>query len=152
MTLTLAKLNRNAWSAFGSEGPRASLVAAVVAAGLAGLVASAIASPMAGLGVGVGALTVLLVPRLRFLVGMAAVGCVAVAGMYVAVHQNQHPVPDNGAWPQSFAKASTWAWAGVVLLGADGLVDAVLRARQRRTDRQATGIRDPDDRTLPDGG
>lgn len=137
---------------FGSEGPRASLVAAVVAAGLAGLVASAIASPMAGLGVGVGALTVLLVPRLRFLVGMAAVGCVAVAGMYVAVHQNQHPVPDNGAWPQSFAKASTWAWAGVVLLGADGIVDAVLRARQRRTDRQATGIRDPDDRTLPDGG
>lgn len=137
---------------FGSEGPRASLVAAVVAAGLAGLVASAIASPMAGLGVGVGTLTVLLVPRLRFLVGMAAVGCVAVAGMYVAVHQNQHPVPDNGAWPQSFAKASTWAWAGVVLLGADGIVDAVLRARQRRTDRQATGIRDPDDRTLPDGG
>lgn len=137
---------------FGSEGPRASLVAAVVAAGLAGLVASAIASPMAGLGVGVGTLTVLLVPRLRFLVGMAAVGCVAVAGMYVAVHQNQHPVPDNGAWPQSFAKASTWTWAGVVLLGADGIVDAVLRARQRRTDRQATGIRDPDDRTLPDGG
>ena len=94
---------------------------------------------MAGLGVGGGTLLVLLVPRLRFLIGIAAVACVAGAGIYVAVHQNQNPVPDNGAWPQSFGEASKWAWAGVVLLGADGVVDGVLRARLRRNERRRTG-------------
>ena len=126
---------------FGAEGPRPSLVVAIVAAGIAGLVAGAIASPVAGVCVGVATLMVLLVPRLRFLIGLAAVGCLAGAGIYVAVHQNQHPVPDNGAWPQSFAEASQWAWAGVVLLGADGVVDTVLRARYRHIHRQGTGTR-----------
>ena len=61
----------------------------------------------------------------------------AAAGIYVAVHQAQLKVPDNGAWPQSFGEASEWAWAGVVFLGADGVVDGVLRARKRRLDRKA---------------
>jgi arabinofuranan 3-O-arabinosyltransferase len=148
---------------FGSEGPRAALVVAIVAAGIAGLVAGAIASPVAGVCVAGGTLVVLVVPKLRFLIGLAAVGCVAGAGIYVAVHQNQNPVPDNGAWPQSFGVASKWAWAGVVLLGADGVVDAVLRARIRHLERQRTGTgvtgarpvdpnagtSNPDDRTVP---
>jgi arabinofuranan 3-O-arabinosyltransferase len=130
---------------FASEGPRASVVVAVVAAAIAGLLAGVIASPVAGLAVAGAVLVVLLVPRLRFLLGVAAVGCVAAAGVYVAVHQNQGHVPDNGAWPQAFGEASTWAWAGVVFLGADGVVDAVLRARRRRIDRKgpATGTPEP---------
>jgi hypothetical protein len=68
---------------------------------------------------------------------MAAVGCVVAAAVYVAVHQNQLHVPDNGSWPQSFGVASEWAWAGVVFLGADGAVDVALRARRRRLDRRA---------------
>jgi len=122
---------------FGAEGPRASVVASVVAAVLAGAVAAAIASPVAGLGVGVAVLVVLLVPRLRFVLAIAAVACVAAAGAWVAVHQGQARVPDNGAWPQSFGTASRWAWAGVVFLGADGVVDVVLRARARRDTRSA---------------
>ena len=106
------------------------MIAAVVAAG----VAAAITSTVAGLIVGGATLVVLLVPRLRFLLAMAAVGCVAVAGIYVAVHQHQITMPDNGAWPQSFGAASNWAWAGIVFLGADGIVDAVLRARRRRVE------------------
>ncbi len=127
---------------FGSEGPRASVVMAVVAALVAGAVAAAIATPMAGLGVGAATLLVLFVPRLRFVLAVAAIACVAAAGIYVAVHQAQLKVPDNGAWPQSFGEASTWAWAGVVFLGADGVVDGVLRARQRRLDRADTSAGD----------
>jgi hypothetical protein len=121
---------------FGTEGPRASVAVALVTAVAAGGVAAAIAAPMAGLAVGVATLLVLLVPRLRFLLALAAVGCVAAAGVYVAVHQVQLRVPDNGAWPQSFGTASQWAWAGVVFLGADGAVDVALRARQRRLARK----------------
>jgi hypothetical protein len=121
---------------FGSEGPRTSIPVAVVTAGLSGAVAAAIASPRAGLGVGVATLVVLVVPRLRFLLALAAVACVAAGGIYVAVHQSQVAAPDNGAWPQSFQEASDWAWAGVVFLGADGAVDVALRARQRRLARR----------------
>jgi len=124
---------------FGSEGPRASVVVAVVAAVVAAGVAAAITSPVAGLAVGGATLVVLLVPRLRFLLAIAAVGCVATAGIYVAVHQSQITMPDNGAWPQSFGAASNWAWAAVVFLGADGIVDAVLRARRRRSDHTDHG-------------
>jgi len=128
---------------FGSEPPRASLPVAVLASVLAGVIASAISSGIAGLGVGVATFVVLLVPRLRFVLALAAVACVAAAGIYVAVHQSQDLVPDNGAWPTSFGVASTWAWAGVVFLGADGVVDVVLRARQRRVDARRVHDDDP---------
>ncbi len=87
---------------------------------------------MAGSAVGVAALAVLLVPRLRVLLGLVAVACIVAAGVYVTVHQAQSPVPDNGAWPRSFGAASEWAWAAVVFLGAEGVVDAVQRRRHAR--------------------
>jgi hypothetical protein len=52
-------------------------------------------------------------------------------------------VADNGAWPQSFGEASKWAWAGVVLLGADGVVDGVLRARKRGIERRGNAAGGP---------
>ena len=121
---------------FGREGPRASVAVAVVSAVAAWAVAGAVATANAGLAVGAATLLVLLVPRLRVVLGLVAVTCVAVAGFYVAIHQHQVRVPDNGAWPVSFGTASTWAWAGVVFLGADGVVDGVLRARRRRLERK----------------
>jgi len=122
---------------FGSEGPRAGLVATAVTAVLAGLVAAAVAQPRAGLAVGLATVVVLLVPRLRVVLGLLAMGCIVAAATYVIVHQSQLQVPDNGAWPQSFGVASEWAWAGVVFLGADGAVDVVLRAGRRRTARRS---------------
>jgi hypothetical protein len=117
---------------FGSEGTRASIPVSVVTAVAAGGVAAAVAAPRVGLVVGAATLLVLLVPRLRFVLGTAAVACVMAAAAYVVVHQHQFPVPDNGSWPHSFEVASEWAWAGVVFLGADGAVDVALRARARR--------------------
>jgi hypothetical protein len=122
---------------FGSEGPRASVLVSLITALLAAGVAAAIAAPRVGAAVGVATLVVLLVPRLRFLLAVAAVGCVVVAGCYVVVHQSHLQVPDNGSWPLSFGVAAQWAWGGVVFLGADGAVDVALRARRRRLDRRA---------------
>jgi hypothetical protein len=120
---------------FVSEGPRVPFPVAAGTAVVAGAVAAVVASPVAGLAVAVATAVVLVVPRLRFLLALAAVACVAAAGIYVAVHQGQVDAPDGGAWPQSFQVASQWAWAGVVFLGADGVVDVALRARRRRLDR-----------------
>ncbi len=122
---------------FGSEGPRASILVSAVTAIVAGGLAVAITTPRVGLVVGAATLLVLLVPRLRILMGVAAVACVIAAAGYVIVHQHQTLVPDNGSWPHSFEVASQWAWAGVVLLGADGAVDVALRARARRKGRAA---------------
>ncbi len=130
---------------FGAEGPRASLPVSIVTAAVTGVVAAAVAAPVAGLAVGAATLAVLLVPRLRMVLGVAAVACVVTAAAYVAVHQTQVHVPDNGAWPQSFGTASQWAWAGVVFLGADGAVDVALRARERRLARRSAAGRDGGD-------
>ena len=137
---------------FTSEGPRTSVPVSVLTGLVAGAVAAAVATPRAGLAVAAGTVLVLLVPRLRFLLGIAAVGCVAAAGIYVAVHQGQSHAPDNGAWPQAFGTASQWAWAGVVFLGADGAVDVALRARRRRLDRRGAGADGAAVASVPPGG
>ena len=132
---------------FASEGPRASVLVSVITGALAGLIAAAIASPLAGLCVGGATIVVLLVPRLRFLLGIAAVGCVAAAAGYVVLHQHHFHIPDNGSWPHSFGVAGEWAWAGVVFLGADGAVDVALRARQRRAERRTSAEQGIDSET-----
>ncbi len=117
---------------FGTGDQRAPVTIAVPAALVTGLVAAAIATPLVGATAGLATLAVLLVPRLRVVLGLLAVVCIVAAGVYVTVHQAHSPVPDNGAWPQSFGTAAEWAWAAVAFLGAEGAVDVVLRARRRR--------------------
>ena len=66
---------------FGSEGPRASVGdRRCWPRSWPGAVAAAIATPAAGLAVGAATLLVLFVPRLRFVLAIAAVTCVAAAG------------------------------------------------------------------------
>ena len=118
-----------------SEGP-SSVTSAVVAGIAIGALGAAATSPVVGLIGGIATVLVALVPRLRIVIGLAAAACIAEAGIYTALHQLQLHVPANGAWPQSFATAAQWAWAGVVLLAADGAAEVARRAR-RRTDRQS---------------
>jgi hypothetical protein len=92
-----------------------------------GALAAVIASPLAGSAVGIATVVALLAPRVRIVLGLAAIAAVVAAGAFVAVHQARYHVPADGSWPISFNTASQLAWAGVVFLGADAVVDAVLR-------------------------
>jgi hypothetical protein len=122
---------------FGSESARAPVWVALVAGPITGGVAGAVATPVVGLAVGAATVAVLLVPRLRVLLGVAAIAGVVAAGWYTAAHQAATHVPPNGSWPLAFGTASQLAWAGVVFLGADGMVEAVLTRRARRRHQPA---------------
>ncbi|MGA3147972.1 MAG: alpha-(1-_3)-arabinofuranosyltransferase family protein [Acidimicrobiales bacterium] len=125
---------------FGSESPRAPVWVALVTGVITGAVAAVIAAPKDGLAVGVASVVVLLVPRLRILLGLAAVAGIAAAGWYTAAHQAALHVPADGSWPLSFQTASNLAWAGVVFLGADAVVEVVLRRRRRRSGRTESAV------------
>jgi hypothetical protein len=111
---------------FRSGAPPAEPWVALVSGLVAGLVAGAIASPLDGVGVAVATAIVLVVPRLRVVLGLIAIAGIVAAGTYVAVHQHAAQVPPGGDWTLSFGTASRLAWAGVVFLGADALVEIVL--------------------------
>ncbi|MHB1711303.1 MAG: alpha-(1-_3)-arabinofuranosyltransferase domain-containing protein [Acidimicrobiales bacterium] len=119
-------------SPFRSGGPRVTTMTAVAVGVGSGLVAGAIATPVTGFAVGVATGAALAVPRMRMLLGVAAVGCVLAAGIYMVVHQHVAHVPAGGAWPGQFGLASTLVWAGVVFLGADAAVEVVHRKRAGR--------------------
>jgi hypothetical protein len=123
---------------FGAEAPRAPLWVALVTGPVTGGVAAVVATPLVGVAVGAVTVVVLLVPRLRVLLGVAAIAGVVAAGWYTAAHQAATHAPANGSWPLAFGTASQLAWAGVVFLGADGMVEAVLTRRARR--RQADDV------------
>ncbi len=103
---------------------------ALVTGGITGAVGAAIAAPLVGLVVGVSTAVVLLVPRLRIVLGISAVAGIVAAGIYVVVTQAGTAVPPGGNWPVPFQTASRWAWAGVVFLAADAVVEAVLSRRR----------------------
>jgi arabinofuranan 3-O-arabinosyltransferase len=115
------------------ESPRAPVWLAVLTGLITGAVAGVIAAPRVGAAVGVASAVVLLVPRLRILLGVAAVAGIVAAGWYTVAHQAALHLVADGSWPASFQTASNLAWAGVVFLGADAVVEVVLR--RRRTGR-----------------
>ncbi len=116
---------------FRGESPRAAVWVALVTGVVTGVVAGSVSAPKVGLAVGAASAVVLLVPRLRIFLGLAAVAGIAAAGWYTAAHQAALHVPADGSWPLSFQTASDLAWAGVVFLGADAVVEVVLRRRRR---------------------
>jgi hypothetical protein len=118
---------------FRPESARAPVWVALVAGVATGVAAGAIASPRVGLAVGVASVVVLLVPRLRVILGLAAVAGIVASGWYTVAHQAALQVAPDGSWPQSFQTAADLAWAGVVFLGADAVVEVVLRRRRNRS-------------------
>ena len=117
---------------------------AVGAAVASGVVAGAIAQPAAGLAVGMATAVVLLVPRLRVVLGLLAIAGIAAAGAYTALLQHADHVLPGGNWTLSFGEASRLAWAGVVFLGADAVVDVILRGRRQLDGREPTEPTDPE--------
>ncbi len=115
---------------FGPGPPPTAVWLSVVTGVATGTVAGLIASPLAGVAAGLATMTALLVPRLRIVLGLVAIAGVVCAGAFVAIHQAAYHPPADKAWPLSFNTASQLVWAGVVFLGAECVVEVVLR-RQR---------------------
>jgi arabinofuranan 3-O-arabinosyltransferase len=119
---------------FRADVPRSGVAVALVTALASGVVAGAIAEPVAGLAVGVATAVALLVPRSRVVLGLLAIAGIVAAGTDTVLVQHADQVLPGGNWTLSFGEASRLAWAGVVFLGADALVDVVLRRRRGPAD------------------
>ena len=119
---------------FAAEGPRAPVPVSLLVAVVTGGVAAAIAAPPAGAAVAVGTLVALLVPRTRFLLGLAAAGLVCAGGADVLVVQAHNHFGASGTWPTNFRAAGSLVWGGVVFLGADATVESVRRRQARRSE------------------
>ncbi len=111
---------------FRADGPPVRPLVALSAAVVTGAVAGAISSGVAGLAVGVATVVVLLVPRLRVVLGILAIGGILAAAVTVVATQLVDHVPAGGDWTLSFGAAGRLAWAGVVFLGADAVVEVIV--------------------------
>jgi hypothetical protein len=127
------------WTPFRSGRPRTGWAMSIVVAVATGVVAALIARPLTGLIVGVATLIALLVPRLRVLLGLAAVGLMIAAGTYTVVEQAHVHAALTGSWASHYDAASNLAWAAVVFLGADAVTELVRRLASLRGDRGRPG-------------
>jgi len=100
---------------------------AVVTGAVSGLAAGLISAPLVGGLVGIGIVVVMRKPRLRLLLGGAATVLVLAAATFIIVRQGVDVSQANGGWPSEFGGATGLAWAGILFLGAD----AVLEIRDR---------------------
>jgi hypothetical protein len=110
-----------------------------------GVAAALVAAPLTGIAVGVATGVVLRFPKARLILGLAATGCILAAGAYITIRQGINPTAPNGGWPTGFKLATTLVWAGVLLLGADAVVEMSSRWAQRKREEGRTS--DHSDRT-----
>jgi hypothetical protein len=75
-------------------------------------------------------LFVLVIRHLRWLLTLTAIGLMAAVADYTVKHQSVFHFPPGG-WPINFEPASELAWAAVVILAADAIVE-VARGGSRR--------------------
>ncbi|HEX9991956.1 MAG TPA: hypothetical protein VGB14_03420, partial [Acidimicrobiales bacterium] len=61
--------------------------------------------------------------RGRAVLAAGAVGALGLAAAYVLVQQLRWEFPSDFAWPAHFDRVHLVAWAGVLLLAADALVE-----------------------------
>jgi hypothetical protein len=127
----------------GGAGRSFPVATAVFVAAGCGLAAGLIAAPFTGAVVGVATILALRFRRLRWLLVIAAVACVAAAGLFVTLHQAIYPARANGGWPVGFGTASSLAWAGVLFLGADAVCELTDRIRRGRREAAAPSGAEP---------
>jgi arabinofuranan 3-O-arabinosyltransferase len=106
-------------------GVRALVLTTVAGAALGALVVGA----WAGVLVGASLLVAFRVPRVRAVLALAPPILVGAIGLYIAYRQYREALPPVFEWPILSSRASTPAWAAVVLFGADALYELVRRAR-----------------------
>jgi hypothetical protein len=92
------------------------------------LLAATIAGVWAGVLVAAGLVAAFRVPRARAFLTLTPAVIVALIGLYVGEKQLRTPVPPVFEWPTLFSRATTPAWAAIVLFGADALYEMVRRS------------------------
>jgi len=112
----------------GSE--RYGWAASLLGGGLYGALAGFISHPQIGALVAVAVVVVLRVPRARLLLGAVATGLVFATGVSIMIAQAVDPARPNGGWPSGFGFADGLAWAAVLFLGADAVVELMARLRR----------------------
>ncbi|MDX6412893.1 MAG: arabinofuranan 3-O-arabinosyltransferase, partial [Gaiellaceae bacterium] len=121
-------------------GMRAVVLTTVAGAALGALVVGA----WAGVLVGAGLLVAFRVPRARAVLALAPPFLVGAIGLYIAYRQYREALPPVFEWPILSSRASTPAWAAIVLFSADALYELVRRARRNGTpEARAERDRDP---------
>ena len=103
--------------------------AAVVTGAVCGLVAGFISAPLIGGLVGIGIVVVMRAPRFRLLLGAVATLLIVGAATFIIIRQGVDVTQANGGWPSEFGGASGLTWAGVLFLGADGVLEIRDRLR-----------------------
>ena len=86
---------------------------------------------MIGALVAVAVVVVLRRPRWRLGLGAAATLLVLSVGVSIMIAQGVDPAKANGGWPSGFGFADGLAWAGVLFLGADAVVELMVRLRRQ---------------------
>jgi arabinofuranan 3-O-arabinosyltransferase len=118
-------------------------VVSVVAGSACGLAAAYISAPLTGGLVGAGAVAILRMPRLRLLLGAAATLMVLATGAFVVIRQGVIPTRANGGWPSQFGGADGLAWAGVLFLGADAVIELMTRRGQPASGSNSGAVAKP---------
>jgi hypothetical protein len=124
----------------------------VVAPVLAGAIAAGLLTrPRIGLVVAVAVLFVLVIRHLRWLLTLSAIGLIAATAEYTVKHQSLFHFPAGG-WPINFEPASDLAWAAVVILAADAIVELARGGALRPvvTDAGSPVVPDPGSTVVPD--
>jgi TRAP-type C4-dicarboxylate transport system permease small subunit len=107
---------------------RGALVVTLASAAVSGFVIGPWAAPVVGLAVAV----VVLRPKLRALLTIGAVLCVAISGLYVVQLEVRYNFPAGSDWPSSFSAVTWVAWLAVALLVVDAVIEH-LRSIRRQT-------------------
>jgi arabinofuranan 3-O-arabinosyltransferase len=97
---------------------------------VAGLAAWALGGPFAGIVVTTGVLVAMIYRRGRSILLASSALLMLAAALDVVVHQERYRYP-SGGWPTHFDRASTLAWAAVLLLAAEAGLEVVRRFRAR---------------------
>jgi arabinofuranan 3-O-arabinosyltransferase len=116
--------------------PLPKLSAALWIAVAVGLIAGAISAPLTGVAVATATFLALRSPRLRPALGFIAVALILSVAAFITIRQGIHPERPDGGWPAAFGTADSLAWAAVVFLGADGVIELMAR-RSRRLAEEA---------------
>jgi hypothetical protein len=93
---------------------------------------------------------VILLPRLRFLLSVSAIGLVLATALYVVVGQLQNRYIPGASWPAEFKTAGLLASLAILVLGADAFCERMRATRgssgadaPRRQARKAFRWRSP---------